>query len=144
MSIKKDDRSKFSEILDRLHEISGKVNEYEVAEMLGFKKDSFAARKSRGSVPEKEIKLACVSNGWNFDWIMSGEGPKMAAYRTTTSAGGDFPAISDYQFLSDPVLNEIIEMLQAEPPETGKFILQLLKSRKSTREALKGLERVGD
>lgn len=141
MSIKKDDKSKFYEILDRLHEISGKANEYEIAELLGFKKDSFAARKSRGSVPKKEIKLTCVSNGWNFDWVMSGEGSKMAEDRPFSEG---FAAIGDYQSLSDPVLNEIIEILQTEPPETGKFILQLLKSRKSTREALKGLEKVGD
>jgi len=144
MSIKKDDKSKFSEILNRLHEISGKANEYEVAEMLGFKKDSFAARKSRGSVPEKEIKLACVSNGWNFDWVMYGKGSKLAEERGVAQLGTDFPAIGDYQISEDPVINEIFEMLQAEPPETARFILQLLKSRKSTREALKGLEKVGD
>jgi SOS-response transcriptional repressor LexA len=74
MSTKKDYTCNFSAILERLHTISGKENEYEVAEMLGFKKDTFAARKSRGSVPEKEIKLACVSNGWNFDWVMYGKG----------------------------------------------------------------------
>lgn len=55
-------------------EVSGKSYEYEIAELLGFKKDSFAARKSRGSIPEKEIKIACASNGWPYEWVISGEG----------------------------------------------------------------------
>jgi len=140
MSTKKVYTSRFSDVLGRLHEISGKKNEYEVAEILGLNKVAFAARKSRGSIPEKEIKITCVNNGWNFDWVMTGEGSANLAPPNQA----DFPAIGDYQFLSDPVLNEIIEMLQVEPPETANFILQLLKSRKSTREALKGLEKVGD
>jgi hypothetical protein len=74
MSTAKDCKSNFSDILTRLLQVSGKTHEYEIAGMLGFKKDSFAARKSRGSIPEKEIKLACVSNGWSFKWVMTGEG----------------------------------------------------------------------
>lgn len=86
MSTKKDCISNFSEILGRLLQVSGKLNEYEIADLLGFKKDTFAARKSRGSLPEKEIKLACVSNGWSFEWVMSGKGEMLAENRNSLVA----------------------------------------------------------
>lgn len=69
----------FDEILERLRDISGKSKQYEIAALLGFDKDTFAARKSRGSVPVREIKLACVSNGWSPDWVLTGEGDRIAA-----------------------------------------------------------------
>lgn len=140
MSTKKACISNFFDILKRLHEISGKENEYEIAELLGFKKDTFAARKSRGSIPAKEIKLACVSNGWNFEWVMCGKGPKRI--KEERPATPDFPAIGDYQLSLNPVLVEVMELLLAEPPETAKFVLELLKSRKTTRAALKKLEKI--
>jgi hypothetical protein len=74
MSIDKDYINHFDDILQRLKKVSGKGKQYEIAALLGFDKDSFAARKSRGSIPEKEIKLACLNNGWRYEWVMSGEG----------------------------------------------------------------------
>jgi len=74
MSTKKDYKSNFQEVVDRLQIVSGKTKEQQIAVLLGFKKDTFAARKSRGSLPVKEIQIACASNGWSYDWVMSGEG----------------------------------------------------------------------
>lgn len=140
MSIEKTHKMNFYEIILRLMELTGYTDEYKVAEILGFTRSAFSQRKARGSVPVDKIAIECELRGWNFDWVMYGKGSANLAPPTQA----DFPAIGDYQSLSDPVLNEIIEMLQTEPPETAQFILQLLKSRKSTREALKGLEKVGD
>lgn len=83
-------------------EVSGKSYEYEIAEILGFKKDSFAARKSRGSIPEKEIKIACVTNGWPYEWVISGEGemrqsqPRQLAAVQAESVAAE-QAVNDYR-----------------------------------------------
>lgn len=76
MSTQKNYESKFSEIMGRLMSVSGKTKDLEVAEILGLKKVAFAARKKRGSIPEKEIKIACANNGWSYDFIMTGRGGK--------------------------------------------------------------------
>ena len=67
-------KSNFEQVIERLMLVSGKTKEFEIAEIIGLKKVAFAARKSRDSLPEKEIKIACVNNGWSFDWVMSGKG----------------------------------------------------------------------
>ncbi len=74
MSTKNNYISNFDDIINRLRQLSGKSKQYEIAGLLGFDKDTFAARKSRGSVPEKEIKITCASNAWSFEWVMTGEG----------------------------------------------------------------------
>lgn len=88
MSTKKDCKSNFQEIIDRLRQVSGLTNEYEIAELLGFKKDSFAARKSRGSLPKKEIELACASHGWSHEWIMTGKGEMQTQPGVAEEQGG--------------------------------------------------------
>ena len=60
MSTINNDKNRFLLILARLKEVSGKSKDKEVAEILGFDKDTFGARKSRGSVPDKEIGRAHV------------------------------------------------------------------------------------
>ncbi len=52
----------------------GLTKEYELANLLGFKKDTFAARKSRGALPVDKIKLLCADKLINFNWVMTGEG----------------------------------------------------------------------
>ena len=76
MSTIKNDKNRFLLIFARLKEVSGKSKDKEIAEILGFDKDTFGARKSRGSVPEKEIKLACADNGWSVAYIEEGTEPR--------------------------------------------------------------------
>lgn len=140
MSTKKTNKSQFAEIMSRLMTSLGLKNEYELGQLLGFKKDTFSARKTRGSIPQKEIKLLCAEKLINFDWALTGEG-SMKKDEGAKAAGEGFPLISDYQLEStDPNLVELIGILQEESPETVKFVLNLLKSRKLHREALQGLK----
>lgn len=124
MSTKKDYKSKFSDVLGRLHKISGKENEYEVAEILGFKKDTFAARKSRGSIPEKEIKIACASNGWNFEWVMHGKGdiPANKVHQNTE--------YKDQEKALDPITAKITAMLADMSLEQRRDVLRYVEERK--------------
>jgi len=74
MSITDSTNKDFNKVLERLQRLSGFLKENEIAELLGFKHVAFSARKVRGSVPVKEIRLTAVSRGWNPGWILTGEG----------------------------------------------------------------------
>jgi hypothetical protein len=128
MSTKKDYKSKFSDVLNRLHEISGKENEYEVAEILGFKKDTFAARKSRGSVPEKEIKIACASYGWNFEWVMYGKGENSANFVHQLTE------YKDNEKALDPITAKITAMLANMSMEQRRDVLKYTEEKKLLAE----------
>lgn len=74
MSTKKVEKSQFEEVVGRLMTALVVENEYNVAESLGFKKDTFSARKKRGALPVDKIRLLCADRGINFNWVMTGAG----------------------------------------------------------------------
>lgn len=64
----------FSQVIKRLMLALNIHKECELAALLGFKKDTFSARKKRGALPEDKIKLLCAERHIDFDWAMTGEG----------------------------------------------------------------------
>jgi SOS-response transcriptional repressor LexA len=74
MSTNEIDKSQFKAVSSRLMSALKIKNEYNLAELLGFKKDSFSARKKRGALPVDKIRLLCSDKGINFDWVMTGQG----------------------------------------------------------------------
>lgn len=74
MSTIKFDTGYFSQVIKRLMFALNVQMEYEIAALLGFKKDTFSARKKRGAIPEDKIKLLCAERKINFDWVMTGKG----------------------------------------------------------------------
>ena len=64
----------FIEIIERLMCALHLKREYELANLLGFKKDTFSARKLRNAVPVDKIRLLCKTRGLNENWVFYGEG----------------------------------------------------------------------
>lgn len=75
----------FPQIIHRIMEITGLRHEYQVAELLGFKRVAFSERKKRNSVPVTEIKLFCHKESINVNWVLYGEGEKHVRDETTAT-----------------------------------------------------------
>lgn len=82
----------FSEVMARLMFALKIQKEGEVAALMGFKKDTFSARKKRGALPEDKIKLLCADRSINFNWVMTGKGEQTVQQACTYPAHtGVFP-----------------------------------------------------
>lgn len=68
----------FEAVANRLRSVLGLTSDKELAERLGFKYGSFAARKSRGALPHKEIDQLCDAAGLNSEWVFDGTGQPWA------------------------------------------------------------------
>jgi hypothetical protein len=64
----------FQAVIDRLRDAAKLPTETAVAEALGFQQATFAMRKWRLSLPADEIKVYCVEQGINPDWVLFGFG----------------------------------------------------------------------
>lgn len=116
---------------DRIKSVRQNLKQDEFALKLGVNKNTIGRWERGEQTPDAEElnRILEVYPDINSAWLLTGEGEMKLCE--------DFPFITDYHI--SPELTEIIDILQDEPPETEKFILQLLKSRKATREALKEL-----
>ena len=86
-------------------------HEYELAEMLGFKRVAFSERKKRNSVPEAEIKLLCINKSINPNWIFYGEGDAFVVSDQNPPA---YAATTIHQGLT-PGEAKLLELLRANP-----------------------------
>jgi hypothetical protein len=85
MSTNKVEINRFIEVIDRLMDALNIKNEYNMAELLGFKRDTFSARKKRGALPVDKMQLLCSDRGINFNWVMTGEGERLDSQRKATA-----------------------------------------------------------
>jgi len=112
MSTKKITKDMFQEIVNRMMKAFSVANEYEVADIIGMAKDTFANRKSRGSLPVEKIKLACFEKGISFDWVMTGEGEMRIILVGESLAGY---AASKVHHALNPEDEKMLEILKSMP-----------------------------
>lgn len=103
----------FSQVIKRLMLALNIHKECELAAVLGFKKDTFSARKKRGALPEDKIKLLCAEKHIDFDWAMTGEGSmhRSEVKRGDDKEGGAPLSDRDLHFLIYQAVDEVAEKL---------------------------------
>lgn len=110
MSTDKVEKCQFTPVVSRLMQALGIKNEYNIAELLGFKKDTFSARKKRGALPVDKIRLLCNDRGINFEWVLYGRGETFTA--DVSSAEGS-------------PINKLQDVLKEQTDEILEFVLSL-------------------
>lgn len=76
MSIQKNTKYDFSEIVERIRVFKGLENEYNVAELLGIKRTALYEQKRRNRIPFTELLDFTESEGLLFEWLLTGKGPQ--------------------------------------------------------------------
>lgn len=85
MSMDKDFECDFTAIIVRMMEAKGWKNEKDVASALGMKPVAFSGRKARNSPPIDKIRIWCLSESINPNWVFTGEGEMNVTPITGTS-----------------------------------------------------------
>ncbi len=66
----------FNEIIDRIKEVLETKKDTDVAQALNIKRNTFALRRKRGSIPYEEILTFCNKKDISVDWALTGKRPK--------------------------------------------------------------------
>lgn len=122
----------FAEIIERIKKVKNYHDDHEVAELLGFSRSAFSERKRRDSIPQDKLTLFCERENINMDWLLTGKG-EMKLYFDRVA---ETPATYN---VKDPVMAEIIDLLETEPPEVKRICLKILKNRQEIKEGFQSL-----
>jgi len=83
-----DENNAFAEVTDRLKRALNLSTDVQLRDSLGFAATAWSNRKTRGSLPAKEISELIEKEGLNEDYIWKGEGPVHVAIDGEAWANG--------------------------------------------------------
>lgn len=63
-------------IIDRLIESYGVKNDSNLSKLLKKSRTTISGWRTKNSAPDEISELAAIKNGYNFEWIKTGEGEK--------------------------------------------------------------------
>lgn len=136
MQEKKITRAKI--VLEKLREFYGFKTFGKLANFLGVKQNTLSSWISRDSLDEDLIFRKC--EGISYDWIRTGEGEMLLpSVKDGLEAYTKDQSYSLSLTIADPVLVDIVRILQDDLPELKEKVLNILKARKELKDAVKAL-----
>lgn len=128
----------------RLKELMQGEKPYTWAKRIGLSQATFDRMWKKGIAPKADmLLLISEATGCSIDWLLRGEiGTK--AGRGSVPVSVVCEERTDYSFTEkarpeDPVLDEIIDILENDLPEDKPFILKILRGKKEVKEGLQGM-----
>lgn len=122
----------FSAVIRRIMQAKRFDHEYQVADLLGFKRAAFSERKKRNSLPLAEIELFCRRESINLDWVLSGTGEESVIREETTPYVVPF---DERQVLMNKLKERIDEMTDSDFYRIMGAFHDLVDELKKKREA---------
>jgi len=124
---------------ERLSRLIGSMPPFAWAEKIGIPKGTFSRVWNEGTVPGPEhLRRIAEKTGCSIDWLLRGEEENKIWCNPEPA-----PIVSErhtvYTTSKDPVLSEIISILENDLPEDKPFILKVLRGKKELKEGMSGL-----
>ncbi|MEW6068929.1 MAG: helix-turn-helix domain-containing protein [Nitrospirota bacterium] len=141
------------EILDKIKQLKGIKKDTDLAKMLNVKPNTLATWRIRKTIPHDVLFRFCEEHQYDMSWLISGElttkyiekdGKKILVFSGEPASykKEEIPSVvaeSSADYIEDPELAEIIDILKYDLPEAKKAVLKILKYRKGLKEGIKDL-----
>lgn len=128
-----------SEIIEIIKGYKDFKEDAEVARLLNIKPKTFAAAKSRNSIPHSALITFCNQENISINWLLAGVGPRLLEEIDTSGKKPEMTMAPSFPL----EVQKLLTILEKGDPETVGFVKGILESEyrkvvKEFRETKKG------
>ncbi len=133
-----------SGLISRLEELMADERPYSWAKRIGLSPATFDRMWKKGISPKADVLLLISEKtGCSIDWLLKGKveteaGRGSAPGYLVCEERADCP-VTGMVKSKDPVMAEIVDILENDLPEDKPFILKILRGKQQVKEGLQGM-----